>query len=384
MKTNSIISLSLIFFTSVLLAHEGCNHGEAPTLDTSSHGKYINLTHEEMHSANIKTATVKQKNLEEITSAIGRIENIPENVLSITSRIDGKVVEVYTSSDKPVKKGDSICKIESFLAGTPPPSDTLKTSINGIVENLNINNGSGVSQNTEVAKVVDNSKLYAVANVFETRVNKLEIGNIARIRIESLGDKIITGKLVKFGSVINKQNNTLPVYFEILNPDGKIKSGMRASFAIISSNEKQEIVVPNSAISEENGLKYVYIKTSPHSFERRIVHSDNSNDIETSIHHGVKIGDEVATKGLYQLRFMQRSDKQADDKNHTIQDNCTSTHSHQKKEEPEHTHTEHDECNNHGLYLENFVYCLLAISILLNFAFAIAYGLNRKNKTSGE
>ncbi len=382
-----IFSICIVIFVAniIFAQHENCNHGDAPSIEVVPNGKYIHATHAALESIGLTLADVKKKNFENTITSIGRIENIPENVYSVTSRISGKVTELYISKDSFVKKGDSICKIESFLAGNPPPSVVLKTLKSGIVESLDVVNGSGVDSGKELARIADTSNFYAVANVYESSVRHLKKGDKARIKIEAIDD-IVEGTLVKFGSVLNTETNTLSVYFLIENKDGKIKNGMRAVFSIITSS-KSAMTVPNESISDENGWKYVYVqsKESPHIFEQRLVTVGEQNDIETEIINGVHIGEKVALNGIYQLRFMPRNN---DPHDHSHED---SENAHNKISKDSHEHSEHEDehrdelehsdslSHNHD-YHWNLICIALAVSLVMNVIFTVAFEISRRRK----
>ncbi len=409
-------------FASMLLAqHENCNHGDAPSLESNSNGKYIHTTDDALNSIGFTSATVISKKFDSVVCAIGRIENIPENIDCVTSRVSGRVVEVFVKRDSFVKSGSPICKVESFLAGNPPPSVILKSRKSGVVEILNVFNGSGVEAGSEIARVVDTSELYAVANVFESAVSQIKVGDSARIKIEALGDEIIVdGVLVKIGASLDAQTNTLPAYFLIKNIDGKIKNGMRAIFNIVTKS-KESLTVPVEAVSLEDGLNYVYVQSKHDSgiFERRLITTNAQNDIDAEIKKGLTQGEKVAVKGIYQLRFFPRnndphnhsaSHQQNDSHNneHLDEDKTKEckdkSHNHLESEhklvQPSHEHSqsehghiqdthkhsqsehEHSADSSFGLeYRQNLFIAMLVVSILLNLAFAVAhFVVRRKSK----
>ncbi len=395
MKKHFFLSLCIVVTSSIFAQHENCSHGDAPSIDSISQGKYIHTSNDALKAIGLKVATAKSKNFDTIVSAIGRIENIPENVDSITSRVAGRAIDVYVKKDSFLKKGSSICKVESFLAGNPPPSVVLNSTKSGVVEILNVFKGSGVEAGAELARVVDSSELYAVANVFESSLSRIKIGDKARIKIEALGSEtIVEGVLVKFGASLNIDTNTLPAYFLIKNVDGKIRNGMRAVFSIITDS-KASITIPVEALSEEDGLNYVYVQSRHEDgvFERRLVTSDRQNDIEAEIKNGLSQGENVAIKGIYQLRFFPRDN---DPHNHSLEQHRAENkhspkehehveHEHNKDEhdnaEVEHDHSEHEAAHSFwSEYRQNLLVGFLAVSLLLNFAFALARWVSRKNE----
>lgn len=432
---NLITSLALLILTSSLFAqHENCDHGDAP--DASLQNGLSNLVQVDkmsLESINLKTAKAEKKAIENLVMAVGKIENIPSRTAVVASRISGRVTELYVSPDTSVKKGDPICKIESFLAGNPPPSILLKAPDDGIVESLNIVRGSPVEPNVEIARIADITKLYAVANVFESNIGKLKIGLPARIKLEAFDGKTFSARLVKFGSKLSESGNTLPVYFEIDNPLSEIKSGMRGIFYIVTNSNKPSVIVPKSSIIGDTARKFVFVEKCPEDkiYEKRQVIIGKTDDRNVEILHGIKAGETVASGGAYQLQFMPPADitghgtlladnmgtERNSAKATKISVDTAHDHSqHAKMENPalhdesehdlhEHNEYEHAAFNGNSIknsvnstdsiksdilkndifnrlksseYFGYMIYALLAASIFLNIVFAAAFIRNAK------
>ena len=159
MKLNlkTYILILAIFTQTALAQHEGCNHGDAPSSDVSHAHKIVQIPHEAEHNINLKTEKASSRKIDTIITALGTAQNIPEQEAEVSSRIEGKVVELYVKPDSFVKKGAPIAKIESLLFGNPPPSTTLYAQISGIVESLNVSLGTPVSPNQSIAKIANTS-----------------------------------------------------------------------------------------------------------------------------------------------------------------------------------------------------------------------------------
>ena len=320
--------------------HENCDHGDAPSVsDQMGVSNFIHVDKMSMDTINLKTERAEAKNIDNLVTAIGKIENIPERVSVVSTRIAGRVSELYISPDSAVKEGDPICKIESFLPGTPPPSIVITAPNGGIVEELNVYKGSPVEQNTQIARIVDTSTLYAAANVFENNLGRLKPGLSARINLEAFKGKTFLGKLVKFGSKISPDSNTLPVYFLLENPKREVKSGMRGIFHISTDTGSAPVAVKKSAIIGDEIRKFVFVERNHEGgiFEKRQVIAGKSDDVNTEILHGLKSGEIVATVGAYQLQFMPAASELEIGASRQINADAA------ESDLPPHDHTQHGE-----------------------------------------
>ena len=70
--------------------------------------------------------------------------------------------------------------------------------------------------------------------------------------------------------------------------------------------EKSEptVVVPQSAVLENNGVSFVFVKEKD-KFERREVRLGRKSSVESEIVSGVLPGEEVVTQGNYQLQYLK-------------------------------------------------------------------------------
>ena len=375
----SYILILFIFAQTALAQHEGCNHGDAPSSDTSHSHKIVQIPHEAEHNINLKTEKASSRKIDVIISAIGIAQNIPEQQAEVSSRIDGKVVELYVKPDSFVKKGEPIAKIESLLYGNPPPSTTLYAQISGIVESLNVSLGTPVSPNLTIAKIANTSKIYAVANVWESAVSKLKIGQTARIKFEAYPEKTYVGKLVKFASSLDKNTSTLSAYFEIDNPDGRIKQSMRAFFSIAIDSNPAKVAINKNALLGEHGNYSAFVQLCPNDkvYERRNVVLGKSDDNYVEILHGIKENEVVATNGAYQLQFMPAPKEHSHAEKEAEHQHAKVEHKHDDKpcsDEHNHEHEHHDEHHFEidPTYLQNLIYTVLGASLLLNLIFIIA------------
>lgn len=373
------ILILFIFAQTALAQHEGCNHGDAPSSDTSHSHKIVQIPHEAEHNINLKTEKASSRKIDVIISAIGTAQNIPEQQAEVSSRIDGKVVELYVKPDSFLKKGEPIAKIESLLYGNPPPSTTLYAQISGIVESLNVSLGTPVSPNLTIAKIANTSKIYAVANVWESAVSKLKIGQTARIKFEAYPEKTYVGKLVKFASSLDKNTSTLGAYFEIDNPDGRIKQSMRAFFSIAIDSSPAKVAINKNALLGEHGNYSAFVQLCPNDkvYERRNVVLGKSDDNYVEILHGIKENEVVATNGAYQLQFMPTPKEHSHAEKKAEHQHAKVEHKHDDKpcsDEHNHEHEHHDEHHFEidPTYLQNLIYTVLGASLLLNLIFIIA------------
>ena len=63
------------------------------------------------------------------------------------------------------------------------------------------------------------------------------------------------------------------------------------------------MTVPVSALTDEQGLNFVYIQTDPTCYERREVTIGQTDGERVEIKSGLKAGEKVVTEGAVQVRL---------------------------------------------------------------------------------
>jgi multidrug efflux pump subunit AcrA (membrane-fusion protein) len=80
---------------------------------------------------------------------------------------------------------------------------------------------------------------------------------------------------------------------------------MGVEVRLVTGGRKQTLMVPASALVDDEGLKVVYVKEGQR-YERRIVTVGHVTFQWAEILSGVEEGEQVVVAGAYQLRNMQK------------------------------------------------------------------------------
>lgn len=135
--------------------------------------------------------------------------------------------------------------------------------IDGVVVTKNNSNGDSAAQGKAVITVVNMNSLRVKVSVDELEINKVKVGQKAQIKLDAVKDKTFTGSVLSIAQTGNSSNNvtTYDVVVSIDNPEN-IKLGMNANVSIVSDSKDNALVIPQEAIIDRNGEKYVMIPTS--------------------------------------------------------------------------------------------------------------------------
>ena len=70
---------------------------------------------------------------------------------------------------------------------------------------------------------------------------------------------------------------------------------------------KNAITVPLTALTEEQGTKFVYVQVEPEAYVRREVKTGQSDGCRVEITDGLKAGEKVVAKGAYMVKLASAS-----------------------------------------------------------------------------
>ncbi len=181
------------------------------------------------------------------------------------------------------------------------PIISLYAPISGkIIENKAVL-GAMVDQETEILTILDPSLLCIHAEIYERDIAKIRIGQQVEASVPAYPSETFKGKISYISDVLNEDTRTITVRSEVENREYKLKPGMFADIKIFLNHQAQALVLPAGAILDEKDEKIVFLKIGGKYLPQIVeVGTRDANYVE--ILAGIQEGDEVVTKGNYQLK----------------------------------------------------------------------------------
>ena len=199
---------------------------------------------------------------------------------------------------------------ESQTAGYNAGSVGVTSPMGGFVKSLFVRQGDFVSVGQPIATVSQNKKLQLRAEVPETRYKTIPAIRSANFKMaydERLYELSgLNGRLLSFGKALNANSFFIPVTFEFDNTDGIIPGSYTEVF-LLSAPLENVISVPLSAITEEQGLYYVYVQLDEEGYKKQEITFGESDGARVQVLTGLRQGDKVVTHGVYQVKLATTS-----------------------------------------------------------------------------
>jgi membrane fusion protein, heavy metal efflux system len=183
----------------------------------------------------------------------------------------------------------------------------IRAPLSGVVASRSLTPGSRVDAGAELFTVVDASVVWLEARVAASEAARVGPRSVATFRVPGNDSVLAVSRTVSVGSVIDSVSRTIPVIYEVPNRDGLLKIGMHAQVAVGTARKVTGVVIPSSAVVDEDGRPVVYVQPEGERFEKREIQAGGSSEGRTVVLAGVKAGERVVTGAAYQVRLASLS-----------------------------------------------------------------------------
>lgn len=294
--------VSAILLSIALVApHPVFAHGEAIEVSGGGARGPVQLTAAQQTAIALQTAKAEFRPLASLLGINGQAELLPDRQADITPRISGQVQELYAGLGDSVHAGQKMALVQGRLVGNV--SVTITAPISGIVDARDVVVGQAVEPGTRLFHVSDRSQMIIVGKVYEESLGKIKLGQEARIHLLAYPDLTLVGEVTLIEPNLDPLSRTVKVWIQTDNPQNLLKPDMFARIGIVLNKNDSALAVPNNAIIEANGEKFVFVHDGE-KFKRVEVSIGAADDEYSEITDGLVPGDEVATQGNREIYTM--------------------------------------------------------------------------------
>ena len=233
------------------------------------------------------------------------------------------------------------------IAASKSGSAVVTTGMGGFIKSLIVKSGDYVNVGDPIAVVTQNRRQQLVVDVPECAYRNMN--DIRSANFKATGNDNVyklselNGKLISYSRTLPEGSAYLPATFEFDNV-GDIIAGSFVEVYLLLKQKQNVITVSNTALTEEQGLYYVYVKKHNHNheahedheheghhheaheghehkgkegiFEKREVKIGQTDGVRTEILSGLKAGECIVTEGAYQVKLAASSSAIPEGHNH--------------------------------------------------------------------
>lgn len=317
----------------------------------------ITISVENKTIAGIKTEKVKSELFKKEISATGKVTFNENRLVHITSNFAGRIEKVFAFSQSKVKKGKPLVSIyspeymtiqseyiqaEERLARTIQMGDkdeekmaksiyqsvrqklliigasedeiaklgethnvqpylVVRAKFAGTIIESNVIQGNYIQVGSNLFKLADLTKVWIIADVYETDIGHISSGQIVEIKALAYPDKTFKGKVETIGDVLDEKLRTFKVRIAAENPEGYLKPEMYVNITVSHSNNIR-LIIPKKAVLLDGQDKMVFVSANDKSFVARKVRVGMESRETVQVINGLNDGESVVTEGNFLLK----------------------------------------------------------------------------------
>lgn len=206
-----------------------------------------------------------------------------------------------------------------FLENREQSGQVVISKANGFVQKIRVSEGDYINAGKELATTIAQNKLILRVDVPQQNLNQLTSFNSATFttpygnsvyRTDDLG-----GQLLAFGKSTDETSFFTPVFFEIdYQPD--LIPGSFVEVNLIGRPVDEALVVPKSALMEEQSKIYVFIQQEDGEFEKRYIKLGANDGEYFQVLAGIEENQKVVVAGAYFVKLSTLSTDLPDTHSH--------------------------------------------------------------------
>lgn len=189
-------------------------------------------------------------------------------------------------------------------------SDTVYANKSGIVSGISVSDGDFVEKTSEILRISDKSSFEISVNINETSIEKIKLGQKVEITFTALNNKIYNGTVTNIAdeakqtSSLTGKETSVEVIISLDDIVDNIRLGYTSHCSIITSTDKNVIIIPYECIRSDDFGEYVY-KINKSKAEKEYIETGTEYKDGVLVKSGVKNGD-VLIKNCDSVRNRQK------------------------------------------------------------------------------
>ncbi len=298
-----------------------------------------------LQSMNVKMDIVKGRKLSPVVYTNGYLDTDETKEFSVTTKVDGWIEKLYVNyTGQNVKKGQKLVdiyspqlvaaqqelltalsydssspvlenakrKLELFDVSEKEIDDLIKTKkvkkyitlyapYDGTVISKRVLQGDKIKAGAEIMKVANLNNLWLKADIYESDLDKIQIGNKAKIFFSYKPGKVYNGRISFIYPTVDPATRTVKVRIELTNPNGELKPSMFANVEISGKEFDKLPVVPETAVIRSGKSSIVILSLGEGKFKPVEITLGHYSKGYYQVLNGIKENDVIVTSGQFMI-----------------------------------------------------------------------------------
>ncbi|QRN99628.1 efflux RND transporter periplasmic adaptor subunit [Archangium violaceum] len=178
--------------------------------------------------------------------------------------------------------------------GEATRSLTLVSPISGVITKKDVVEGARLEVGATAYEVVDLSRVWVLADVYETELRHVKVGMPATLQLKAFPNRVFAGKVSFLDPVLDPATRTVKVRLEFPNPDGDLRPEMFGE-VVLRGTTREGLKIPSDAVVPTGTTQVVFVALGDGRFQPREVRLGESDGKSVEVTSGLKAGEQVVT-----------------------------------------------------------------------------------------
>ncbi|MGL5091026.1 MAG: efflux RND transporter periplasmic adaptor subunit [Aeromonas sobria] len=189
----------------------------------------------------------------------------------------------------------------------------VRAPFSGMVGLRNVFLGQYLQPGTDIVRLEDTSMMRLRFTVPQTDISKITLNQIVKINVDAYPQTQFDGHITAIEPAVNYQSGLIQVQADIPNNEGQLRSGMFARASIILPTVKDQMVIPQTAISFTLYGQNVYVLKEGEETDKEgnkvkvlrakqvVVKAGERRGNDVHVLSGIQAGDQIVLSGQVRL-----------------------------------------------------------------------------------
>ncbi len=179
----------------------------------------------------------------------------------------------------------------------------LRAPMSGIVAESDATPGASIEEGARLFRLVALDRVHIVGSLPEAALARVDELVGAEMEVPGLAAPVSLDRLVAVGRVLDPDTRTVPIIYELPDPDSQLAIGQAVALRVFVSASTEAVTLPDSAIVDDAGQPVVFVQVAGESFERRAVALGNRESGFVQVSGDVAAGERVVVRGAPLIRL---------------------------------------------------------------------------------
>jgi membrane fusion protein (multidrug efflux system) len=194
-----------------------------------------------------------------------------------------------------------VAQADSELAAARLAKTAIKAPFGGVIGLRSVSVGDYVKEGQDMVNLEEIDPLKVDFRVPEVFLSQVKSGQVLQITMDALPDRTWPGQVFAINPLIDANGRAIAIRAHVPNADAKLRPGMFARVRLLTSEERDSMMIPEESLFPVGDDKYVY-KVVDGRAQRQKVEIGQRRDGKVEILGGLAPQDTVVTAGVVKLR----------------------------------------------------------------------------------